>query len=632
MPFMGTNIIERIDWISQDAQSKYEQSNREIHAPVISVYRWWARRPHGVIGALLDASRDLYRDMVISDPFSGGGTVAVEAARRGLKVYAQDLYPWPIFGLSVALSHVALEEYDAAAAAVIEHLYHLREKFRSPSGQEISAVLRVRVGECPRCNQAVYLYPDPLISKRSRRQDEEWGYFGCAKCGHVTFGGLGKTVRCEQCDAALTSLRSGKGTYRCPQCSFDYPIRDFQQSIERWMPSLVQRVDYEGSRVRGKLDVVGTDDPVEYVIASESIEATREAIRPGVETRRLLDVGFRFWGDLYTDRQANVLYTALSYLRNMDVSQACKDRIGLAILGFGEMPAFLTRWDRFHLKAIEATANHRYAHTTLVTEINPLSPVGRGTLPRRLLAARKALVWAQEEIGHAYHAQIPNPYKSHEVLEGATLAIGSSSRQQLPDGCVDLVLTDPPYFNDVQYGELARLFHFWLSQYRPVPAYDERLEASPNVVSGIGAEDYARTITQCLKESCRTLKTGGRVILTFHNRKIPAWEGLCHAVIESGLAIQALAIVRAENAADHTKRSGGAQLHDIVLELRQRKETCEQLVIAYPGEGVEANELVAIGVALYEAVRVQNVEKLRPLFETEVESRQLERRWIHQGR
>ena len=60
-----------------------QSTNREKHSPVISAFRWWARRQHAVVGALIEAAEDeLGRDGFLgADPFSGGGTVAIEAAR-----------------------------------------------------------------------------------------------------------------------------------------------------------------------------------------------------------------------------------------------------------------------------------------------------------------------------------------------------------------------------------------------------------------------------------------------------------------------------------------------------------------------------------------------------------------------
>src|SRR5436305_1585907 len=72
-------IIDRSNWPTLDSLVKVQQRNRETHSPVISLYRWWARRPHAVVCAILDgASAEFGSDLVVvPDPFSGGATGAV---------------------------------------------------------------------------------------------------------------------------------------------------------------------------------------------------------------------------------------------------------------------------------------------------------------------------------------------------------------------------------------------------------------------------------------------------------------------------------------------------------------------------------------------------------------------------
>ena len=43
----------------------------------------------------------------------------------------------------------------------------------------------------------------------------------------------------------------------------------------------------------------------------------------------------------------------------------------------------------------------------------------------------------------------------------AYLACGSSSKTDLPDRSVDAVVTDPPFFDNVHYSQLADFFHVW---------------------------------------------------------------------------------------------------------------------------------------------------------------------------
>lgn len=113
-------LIHRVNWNSLDRVVVRQQRNRSAHVPAISFYRWWARRPHSFARAVLDAAQKQFRreSFLVSDPFSGGGTVAFEATRRGLPRYAQDLYPWPSQSLATALMPAAPDEFKTAAAVL----------------------------------------------------------------------------------------------------------------------------------------------------------------------------------------------------------------------------------------------------------------------------------------------------------------------------------------------------------------------------------------------------------------------------------------------------------------------------------------------------------------------------------
>jgi hypothetical protein len=151
-------LLTRVDWAAVEELMRIQQRNREVHTPPISLFRWWARRPHALVGALLDAAQEIASEpLTVSDPFSGGGTVAVEAARRGFDVYAQDLHPWAINGLRSVLEEVAVDELEEAAAAVLSAVKGERERFYgtccSVHGRsEVLTALWVRRVSCPSCS------------------------------------------------------------------------------------------------------------------------------------------------------------------------------------------------------------------------------------------------------------------------------------------------------------------------------------------------------------------------------------------------------------------------------------------------------------------------------------------------
>lgn len=126
------SLLSRVNWRQLAGIAEREVQQRQLHSPVVSSYRWWARRPHCVMGAILDAAVEHYGpDLTAADPFSGGGTVTFEAAKRGLKAYAQDLYPWPARGLAAALHSCDATELAEAAATVLRDLAPLRSAYMS---------------------------------------------------------------------------------------------------------------------------------------------------------------------------------------------------------------------------------------------------------------------------------------------------------------------------------------------------------------------------------------------------------------------------------------------------------------------------------------------------------------------
>ncbi len=588
-----SSLLSRVNWRGLGRRAAKELSNREVHSPVVSSYRWWARRPHSVMGALLDAAVAKYgKTLVVADPFSGGGTVTFEAARRGLKAYAQDLYPWPARGLASALSACKADVLELASQQALQALEPLRNQYRTASGAELSHVLRVRTADCASCRKLVYEFPHALVSLTSRRVGDQNAFFGCRLCGDVTRRNRRvSTFTCSGCKARQTVADSTG----CPHCGHDVQIP------KGWAPVLVQELVKDGRKLKAVLRKIEDGDPVDFESAGLVSPGLSLEIQPGKETKRLLDNGFACWGDLYTRRQAEALEKALTTVRSLKVDAATRDRLAFSILGAAEMPAFLSRWDRFNLKPFEGMANHRYTQSTLTVESNLLSPVGRGTLPRRLESAAQALHWlieAQSTLPRVVTTQTGRKGRKRTEWD-VMVTTGSSVRQELCDRSVSVVITDPPYFDDVQYGELARLFHTWLRIYDPTVVIDESQEAVPNSSRGVSAADYEQTIAACLAESRRTLKADGRLILTFHNKKLPAWRALAGAIGKAGFAVSSLAAVLAENRADHCKRNVNAMLHDLVIEcVAVGPDAPSKPQLVFRPTSVAEKNLAAIGLAL----------------------------------
>ena len=94
-----------------------------------------------------------------------------------------------------------------------------------------------------------------------------------------------------------------------------------------------------------------------------------------------------------------------------------------------------------------------------------------------------------------------------------------SSRLPLPDESVDHVVTDPPYFDSVQYSDLASFFRAWLRWMLPDTAdWDYTLTDSAVAETDKNGAKYQRVLSAIWSECHRVLKKPtGRGVFWFNH-------------------------------------------------------------------------------------------------------------------
>jgi len=632
-------VIDYVNWSGLDLLVTQQQTNRSAHSPVISLFRWWARRPHSFAGALLDAARIEFgqQSFLVADPFSGGGTVAFEATRRGLPIYAQDLYPWPSAGLATALTAADPDEFKRAVRDLLDALAPFRQGYwttKAAERWETTHIIRVRATACPSCSLRMYLFRDPLVSLASRAVDEACAFLGCASCGAVTKRAKEvKSFSCGTCGVrSITDpLRDDRAAphFCCPHCSEEHLLSALLLQAPEWNPALVRE-----QNLSNNASVIRTVEASDAAVndAADPEAPLRTEIPNGLETGGLKRSGFSLWSELYTSRQLDIITAALRQVALVDASDAVKQHLRLAVLGSAEMAGYVCRWERYHPKALEAIANHRFSRSTVTVETNLLSTSGRGTLPRRFEAAEKALRWMQAE-GYPVHTSHAKSSSRRRLVNGALIVTGSSERQLLHTGAARLIFTDPPYHDDLQYGELARLFHAWMAHDGECDEPVETDEAVPNLVRGATTEHYEDKVAACLSESRRALAANGRLVLTFHNKNLKAWSALSQALRRAGFDVVALAVVAAENASDHCKRGKESFICDLVIECcpkHKRRRRAWNLEVRGATASPERKNLEAIGLALAECVN-RGGDDIEALFEGHLRRLQVSQILIRRG-
>jgi len=125
---------------------------------------------------------------------------------------------------------------------------------------------------------------------------------------------------------------------------------------------------------------------------------------------------------------------------------------------------------------------------------------------------------------------------------------GEAARLELGDGVADFVVTDPPYYDSVQYGDLAQFFEVWLRYYLPNEELWSFCPGESRVTTDGNWRSFASDMTAIMSECRRVIrKPGGRIVLTFHHWRASAWAALTIAMAEADLRLVNRYVVHSEN-------------------------------------------------------------------------------------
>jgi len=207
---------------------------------------------------------------------------------------------------------------------------------------------------------------------------------------------------------------------------------------------------------------------------------------------------------------------------------------------------------------------HMFSHHILKPEKTPIeahvwgTPKSSGSFSNlfrgRLL---RALVYREHptEIQGAAGAPVEcarsfsGEVSSHWPTSGAPaeraifLSCGDSSRSELSTGSMDLVVTDPPFFDNVHYSELADFFYAWQQLSPDCTAGSTRAQGE---VQDTEADRFASKLRGVFAECHRVLRDDGMLVFTYHHSREEGWESLAEAVFKAGFRFVNCHPVRAE--------------------------------------------------------------------------------------
>jgi putative DNA methylase len=442
-------------------------------------------------------------------------------------------------------------------------------------------------------------------------------------------GPLPETVTCPETNATFKTGKDGgtvskKSSFTCGHCGTVQDVLASMTAFGKSGPMALyalqgysSSLDKHGNPYGGRF-FLSADESVarQFDAAHAEWEARkekdlakywpREAVPEGFKTsyQRIPEHGYPHFYEMFNPRQL-LVHTQL--LRS--ILEAGGERYSWAAREFvlGAFQQYLRNQCMFsfwHIKLDKlapSMSNNNYHPKANVVEVGVFPPMGYGPWSSTIEVLTKGLIWKQQPwelvptaIIRKIAPQLADQVNgmSEKVNPGdcmtfAQLFQASSTDLRCYDSeSIDLVITDPPFGNNIQYSELADFFYVWLRK-ALLERYPDQFagELTPKAVEVVTnpvreKQDpdgfYKRLLTASWLEVFRILKCGGLLAFTFHHSEDEPWAAVLESLFEAGFYLEAAYPIRSDETKGEGAKPGtfGSQLieYDIIHVCRKRTE------------------------------------------------------------
>ncbi|MFQ5858272.1 MAG: hypothetical protein ACE5LU_21930, partial [Anaerolineae bacterium] len=579
-----------------DELSRREVFNKHLFRPNTYLHKWWARRCGSTFRAILkqfvptEERRDYYapgglEGKIVLDPMMGGGTTLHEAIRLGANVIGADIDPIPVVQARATLTHLNLADLRVAFNQFFTDLYDcLGHYFQTecPECQETVDSQYTLHGVRKRCTCEEVVQIDQYdlrheADRKIRIWPESW---------EITDG-----LDSPESPVKATRLIT-KAEKRCPTCGQDYGKLLDIPYYARYMPiAIVATCDEHGLFFRspGELDLARIDQAEEQRDRLDFGPLGDFRVKDGPKSGDLLKHNISSYLDLFSSRQLLFIHQASRQLR--DYEGAVELNLGLLVstsLEFNSMLCGYKGWYKRRPGAIRHVfALHAYSFPYTALENNPINRRRSSGNLQQLFRDRieRGRKWAMLPIerrigqdGRSELVKIPGEvdggievFNSTDLNAGRQafwLVHGDSRNLPIDTQSVDLIVTDPPYYDSVQYSDLATFFRVWLARMLPDEVnwtYDETRSAVATKGTN-GTSSFMTVLAGIFSECGRVLKRGtGRMVFTFHHWDPNAWAELTISLKSAGFQLMNAYVVFSEHPISVHINNLNSIKHDSIL-------------------------------------------------------------------
>ncbi|TKX38067.1 DUF1156 domain-containing protein [Halorubrum sp. CGM5_25_10-8B] len=552
-------------------------------------------------------------DKKILDPFMGGGTSLIEASRFGAETIGYDLNPvaWFVTKKELEAGRTDPEELQAAFNRVkADVAEEIKQYYRTPcpnanhdheDGHEADVMYNFWVKEldCASCDHTVPLFKDYRVAKGRYENDDKYNVL-CPDCGAITLvDDWQEESECNECAHEWVPKEgnvSRGGYYNCPECGqkksitdgiadqsgYDLRLYAVEYYCEDCDNQGKQKSDYKGYKQASVADKrLFEDAKQEWETRTDLHDYVPDEEIPAghmtSERNPVFDHGYEAWTDFYNPRQLLNLSKLLKSIQSITDKNA-REYLLLAFSECLRCNTMMVGYQASASKIADIWRTNSYDPPTSPAE-NNLWGTRYG-----MITFRKS--WDMVLSGVKYANSPTERYVSGgETRETDKFAQSTGENSVAHQGDMrnidteneyDMVLTDPPYYDNIIYSEVSDYFYVW----QKILLKDEyecfQHEKTPRAESIVTnpyldktAEDFEHEMGQALEVINRALKDDGTLAFTYHHSDEESWGELLESLCNTGFEVTATYPINSDL---HKFIGGEAVSFDIVIVARPADE------------------------------------------------------------
>lgn len=616
----------------------HEKQIQQNYRPVIAVHKWFARRPGTLFRGLLLAEfvegnlRETFykahnlKGITVADPFMGGGTPLLEANRLGCDIIGYDINPMAYWIVRQEIEDLDLAAYRRTAEMLRNWLnekiglFYRTKCVKCNSDAHVKYFLWVKTYRCAKCGESFDLFPGYLLAQNRRHPKN---VIICSACGELNeVEDRKRPGPCSTCSAGL-KLDGPVNRNRCicPHCGTLNYYPDAAQgtprhrmlAIEYHCPNCKPRHMGRFFKKPDDTDLARYKKAAENWAQMDALYVPGDEIPPGDETDRLLRWGYRRYREMFNERQLLGLELSCRFIARCP-DKEIRNALATNLSDLLRYQNMLCRYDTMALKSLDIFSVHGFPVGLIQCESNFLgisdgkgSNVGSGGWLNIIEKYARAKAYCQEpfEIEHKRGRKervfikgewIGKCRKGSVTPEERKVELfcASSTLCTLPPASVDAVLTDPPYFANVQYAELMDFCYVWLRRLVAdtngifhKPSTRDADELTGNLTMERGLLHFTDGLAKVFKNMARALKPGAPLIFTYHHNNIEAYIPIAVGILDAGLTCSASIPCPAEMGASIHINGTGSSIIDTVFVCRSTGTVPRRKIASTPEEIAE---------------------------------------------